>query len=117
MRPLPRGDVRRAMSDRPAADRVVIAYPADLGDWSRDQLTSDRFRTYFRRTLGEVHEGMEFAEFVDVGCCGNSPDIPLRIETVEGPGLVGDDTEVGFTTYETEVDSGWKVQSAAGPSE
>ncbi|MFC6726837.1 hypothetical protein ACFQE1_21165 [Halobium palmae] len=96
------------------AARVVVSYPASLGDWSRDQLTSDRFRTYFRRTLGEVREGEEFAEFVDVGCCGNSPDIPLRIETVEGEGPVGEDTEIAFATREVGVESGWEVQSAAG---
>lgn len=101
------------MSD--TAARVVVSYPASLGDWSREQLTSDRFRAYFRRTLGEVHEGMEFAEFVDVGCCGNSPDIPLRVEAVEGTGPVGEGTEIAFATREADVESGWEVQSAAGP--
>lgn len=97
------------------AARIVISYPESLGEWSRDQLTSDRFVAYFRRTLGEVHEGMEFAEFVDVGCCGNSPDIPLRVEAVTGTGPVGEGTAVEFTTRDVAVESGWEVQSAAGP--
>ncbi|MFC4356930.1 hypothetical protein ACFO0N_03090 [Halobium salinum] len=104
------------MSEASTATCVVISYPESLGDWSRDQLTGDRFRSYFRRTLGDVEVGEEFTEFVDVGCCGNSPDIPLRVEAVEGEGPVGDDTDIAFTTREVDVASGWRVQSAAGPN-
>lgn len=104
-----------ADADTDAADRVVVSYPADLGDWSREQLEADRFRTYLRRTLGDLSEGEVFTEFVDVGCCGNSPDIPLRVESFEGPPRAGEGTEIEFTTREAAVESGWEVQSAAGP--
>lgn len=97
------------------AERVVVSYPESLGDWSRRQLEGDRYRTYLRRKLDDLTVGTEFDEFVDVGCCGNSPDIPLRIERVDGPARMGPDTVVEYTTRDAEVESGWEVQSAAGP--
>ena len=101
------------------ARRVVISYPDELGAWSRDQLESERFRTYLRRVLDEVPPGYEWTEFVDVGCCGNSPDIPLRIESVDGLAEMGPDTEIEYTTRESgpeDVETGWRVQSEDGPS-
>lgn len=97
------------------ARRVVVSYPEELGDWSRDQVTSERFKTYLKRVRGEAREGTVWEEFVDTGCCGDSPDIPLRVERVEGGSALGPDTEIEFTTREGRVRSGWEVQSRSGP--
>lgn len=97
------------------ATAVTLSYPDDLGEWSRDQLDADRFRGYLRRTLGAVAVGDVTEVFVDVGCCGNSPDIPLRVEAVEGGERVGTETRIDFVAREASVEHGWEVQSAAGP--
>jgi len=61
-------------------------------------------------------------EFVDVGCCGDSLDVPFRVERIEVDGdpvdtaVVTDATAVGYETRSGDVDGGWRVQSAAGPS-
>ena len=99
------------------ASRVVISYPEDLSDWSRDQLATRWFMAYLRKTVGRATVGREWNEFVDVGCCGSAHDVPLRIEAVEGGDEVGSGTEIEYTTREAcGVKSGWLVQSAAGPS-
>lgn len=103
------------MNGNRAARRIVVSYPDELGAWSRLQLDTDRFRAYLRRTLTDPSEGTEWTEFVDVGCCGNSPDIPLRIESVDGPPQMGPDTEIEYVERAAAVESGWKVQSADGP--
>jgi hypothetical protein len=97
------------------ATRVVVAYPDGLSDWGRDQLTAPRFAKYLRRVLGEVDAGDEFEEFLDVGCCGNTLDVTLRIETVEGGPTVGPDTEIEFVARPGAVAGGWAVQSAGTP--
>jgi hypothetical protein len=97
------------------ATRLVVSYPDELSDWGRRQLTTDRFRKYLRRVLDDVARGDEWEEFVDVGCCGDTLDVPLRIESVEGPGRVGPETDIAFVEREASVDGGWRVQSAAGP--
>jgi hypothetical protein len=102
-------------SDAEPASRVVLAYPDGLSDWGRDQLTAPRFATYLRRVLEEVREGDEFEEFLDVGCCGNTLDVPLRVEAVEGGRVVGPDTDVEFVARPGEVAGGWAVQSAGTP--
>ncbi len=94
------------------ASRVVISHPAELSEWGRDQLTADRYVNYLRKTLGEVAVGDEFEEFVDVGCCGDAMDIPLRVEETDGE-AVGSDTEIAFTTREASMEGGWLVQSEA----
>lgn len=99
------------------ATRVVISHPTRLSDWGRDQLTSERYVNYLRKTLGTVHVGREFEEFVDVGCCGDSLDIPLRIEAVDGGSDVGPETVVEFVERDVPMDGGWRVQSAAGPDD
>ena len=122
--------------DPPTASRVVLSYPAGLSDWGRDQIETDRYRGYFRRVLGEVRGGDEREEFVDVGCCGDSLDVPFRVERVEvaGDSEVGSDpsvadfdaddpavalvdgtTEIAYATRDGDVEGGWLVQSAAGP--
>lgn len=99
------------------ATRVVISYPADLSAWSRGQLETPWFRAYLRKTVGPATVGREWNEFVDVGCCGNAHDVPLRIEAVDGGTDVGQDTDIEYTTREAcGVQSGWRVQSAAGPT-
>jgi len=110
--------------DPPIASRVVLSYPAGLSTWGRDQIETDRYRGYFRRILGEVAVGDEYEEFVDVGCCGDSLDIPFRIERIEdGDGrpidlaIVDADTAIAYTARDGDVAGGWLVQSAAGPQE
>lgn len=100
------------------ARRVVVSYPDELSAWGRDQLESDSFRAYLRRVLANPSVGDEFEEFVDTGCCGDSLDVPLRIESVEGPSEVGTETEIAYTSRDTESDEiagGWQVQSTDGP--
>lgn len=103
------------MTDPNAAARVVVAYPDGLSDWGRDQLTAPRFSTYLRRVLDEVHEGEAFEEFLDVGCCGNTLDVTLRIERVEGGSVVDGDTQIEFVARPGQVAGGWAVQSAGTP--
>lgn len=99
------------------ADRVTISYPADLSNWGRRQLRTPWFETYLRRTVGEVGEGREWGEFLDVGCCGNSLDVPLRIEHVEAGSRMGETTVIRWTEREAcGIEGGWRVQSAAGPT-
>lgn len=98
----------------PAA-RVVLSYPADLSDWGRWQLDERSFKAYLRRretaTPGDV-----WSTFLDVGCCGDTYDLDLRVERVEGGPRVTAETEI---VYEERaacgVGGGWTVQSAAGP--
>ena len=98
------------------AERIVVSYPADLSTWSRNQLDGRVFRAYLRRKLDAVREGDEWEEFVDVGCCGSTYDVPLRIERVEGGATVGPDTEIAYVEREAcGLAGGWEVQSAAGP--
>ncbi|RYJ14793.1 hypothetical protein ELS19_13075 [Halogeometricum borinquense] len=112
-------DTTAAPNKREQAQRVVISYPDELSSWARDQLDTDRFRKYLRRVLDDLTLGHTWEEFVDVGCCGNSLDVPLRIESVDGPGEMGSDTEIEYTTRETEpgeMAGGWQVQSEGGPN-
>lgn len=99
------------------ATRVVLSYPADLSDWGRRQVTTPWFRAYLRKTLGEVRSGDVTEEFLDVGCCGSTLDVPLRVERVEGGPLVDGDTDVAYEVREAcGVEGGWRVQSEAGPT-
>ena len=100
-----------------AADRVVISYPEDLSAWSRDQLETRWFKAYLRKTVAPAEVGLEWDEFVDVGCCGRAHDVPLRLEAVEGGSELGPETEIEYTTREAcGVLGGWRAQSAAGPT-
>lgn len=102
----------------PAATRVVVSYPADLSTWGRQQLDTPHFTGYLRKTLGSVSVGDNWEEFVGVGCCGNTLDVPLQVETVEGGRRVGPDTTVEWDVREAcDVQGGWAVQSAGGPTE
>ena len=100
-----------------AATRVVLSYPADLSEWGRGQVDTPHFRAYLRKTLGAVDEGDVREEFVGVGCCGSTLDVPLRIEEVQGGSRVGPDTDLEYTVREAcGVQGGWRVQSADGPT-
>lgn len=99
------------------ASTVVISYPADLSGWGQQQLQTVHFRSYLRKTLGAVTRGEEWEEFVGVGCCGNTLDVPLRIEHLEGGTHIGHRTEIEYIEREAcNIDGGWAVQSAAGPT-
>lgn len=76
-------------------NEVELSYPADLSGWAQLQLTTPWFKGYLRRTLGTVTKGEIRTEFVDVGCCGHSPPIELRIES-PGTTIVDEDTEIRF---------------------
>jgi len=109
--------------DRPSvtATRIVLSYPEGLSDWARGQVETDRYRGYFRRVLDAARVGETREEFVDVGCCGDSLDVPFRVERVEGPdgpvdaARVGGETVVDYETRPGDVGGGWRVQSAGGP--
>ncbi len=99
-----------------AADRIVVSYPADLSDWGRGQVETSRFRAYLRKVHDTAAAGDEWAEFVGVGCCGDSLDVPLRVEAVEGGTGLTEDTAVEFEVRAAcGLAGGWEVQSAAGP--
>lgn len=99
------------------ADRVVLSYPADLSGWGRLQLDERSFRSYLRRSHDRATRGDVWEVFLDVGCCGNTYDVPLRVERVEGDASVGPDTDISYEEREAcGIDSGWAVQSEAGPT-
>ncbi|HET7325496.1 MAG TPA: hypothetical protein VFJ06_14305 [Halococcus sp.] len=100
------------------ASRVVVSHPSNLSKWGRDQLDGDPFRAYLHKVHDSLEPGTVWEEFVDVGCCGDSLDVPLRVETVDGPSVMGPDTEIEYTERdEDRVEGGWLVQSAAGPTD
>ena len=99
------------------ADTVVVSYPADLSEWGRFQVEKPSFRAFLRRTRDEAAAGDVWEEFVGVGCCGNTLDVPLRVESVEGSDRIGDETEIEFDVREAcGLQGGWRVQSADGPT-
>jgi hypothetical protein len=109
---------RSEPTDGTTAERVVVSYPADLSSWGRSILERPSFRAYLRKSLGSVAAGDVSEQFVGVGCCGDTLDVPLRIESVEGDGPVGPDTEIEYEVREAcGIDGGWRVQSAGGPTE
>lgn len=100
----------------PVAKRVVVSYPADLSQWGRDTIEDAPFRAYLGKTLGAVGPGDEVEVFVGVGCCGNTLDVPLRIEAIEGGDTVTEATDVEYEVREAcGIEGGWRVQSAGGP--
>ncbi|PSP34548.1 hypothetical protein BRC64_00475 [Halobacteriales archaeon QH_10_67_22] len=103
-------------TDDGAATRVVVSYPADLSRWGRETVEDDPFRAYLGKTLGTVEAGRTVEEFVGVGCCGDTLDVPLRIERVEGGDTVTEATTVEYEVRDAcGVDGGWAVQSAGTP--
>ena len=103
-----------ASTDR--ATRVVVSYPADLSEWGRETVEGSPFRSYLRKAHPTAREGEEWAEFVGVGCCGDTLDVPLRVERVDGGSEFTGETAIEFTVREAcDIDGGWDVQSAASP--
>jgi hypothetical protein len=101
-----------------AAETVVVSYPADLSEWGRSALENRPFRAYLGKTLGTVEPGDEFAEFVGAGCCGDTLDVPLRVESVQGGTDVTEDTTVEYEVRDPcGIQGGWAVQSESGPAE
>ena len=99
-----------------SAKRVVVSYPADLSSWGRDVLQRRPFRSYLRRVRDEVAVGDQWDEFVGVGCCGDTLDVPLRVERVDGGDELTDATTIEFTVRDAcDIDGGWAVQSESGP--
>ncbi|MFB6072663.1 MAG: hypothetical protein ABEJ88_06825 [Halobacterium sp.] len=98
------------------ATSVTLSYPTDVSDWGRDQLATDHMKAYLRKTQGPAREGDTWEVFLDVGCCGDSPDVPLVVESVEGDAELTPETTIEFVEREAcGVQSGWEVQSEAGP--
>ena len=99
-----------------AATSVTLSFPADLSRWDRDQLDTNHMKAYLRKTKGPAREGDVWDVFLDVGCCGDSPDVPLRVEAVDGDGELDEDTHIEYVEREAcGVETGWKVQSEDGP--
>ena len=101
-----------------AARRVVVSYPADLSAWGRDQVATSHFKTYLRKAHDTAEPGDTWAEFVGVGCCGNNLDVPLQVEQVDGGARLTSETQIEYDVREAcDVQGGWRVQSADGPTE
>ncbi|WP_410766511.1 hypothetical protein [Haloferax sp. DFSO60] len=101
-----------------SAAHIVVSFPDELSAWGRDQLFASRFVNYLRRVHTTVAVGDEWDEFLDVGCCGDSLTLTLRVETVEPEGatkLTGD-TAIEYVERDGTVHGGWCVQSADGPA-
>jgi len=99
------------------ASRVVLSYPSDLSEWSRQQVATDHFRAWLRRVHDVAEAGDTWTEFLDVGCCGSTYDVPLRVEEVQDGDRMGPETTIEYTLREAcDLDGGWEVQSAAGPA-
>jgi hypothetical protein len=98
------------------ATSVTLSFPADLSRWDRDQLDTNHMKAYLKKTKGPAREGDLWEVFLDVGCCGDSPDVPLRVEAVDGEGELSEDTRIEYVEREAcGVNTGWKVQSEDGP--
>jgi len=108
---------REPEADTETAERVVVSYPADLSDWGRYQVEKPSFVAWLRKSHDAVEAGDGWEEFVGVGCCGNTLDVPLRVEEVEGGPAMAMDTEIEFAVREAcDVQGGWAVQSEGGPT-
>jgi hypothetical protein len=93
------------------ATRIVLSYPADLTDWDRDQLDTPWYVRYLRKVLEEPAVGDVFEEFVDIGCCGTSREVPLKVEEIVGGNRVGEGTDIEYTVREScDLPDAWDVQ-------
>ncbi|QFU82815.1 hypothetical protein [Natronorubrum aibiense] len=100
-----------------AAERVVVSYPADLSEWGRFQVEKPSFRAFLRKTRDAARPGDVWEEFVGVGCCGNTLDVPLRVERVDGGSRIDADTEIDYEVRDAcGLEGSWRVQSKGGPS-
>lgn len=104
--------------DGEPATKVVVSYPADLSLWGRQQISTHHFLAFLRKTKGRVAPGDVWEEFLDVGCCGNTLDVPLQVESVEGGDRMDEGTAIEYVEREAcGIRGGWQVQSAGGPNE
>ena len=104
------------MGSTDVARTVLLSYPADLSEWGRSRVEHDSFRAYLTKAHETAAPGDIWAEFVGVGCCGNSLDVPLRVEAVDGGEEIGSSTTFEFVVREAcDIEGGWRVQSAGGP--
>lgn len=97
------------------ARTVVVSHPDELSEWGRQRLYADRYVKYLRRAVEDVEAGDVWEEFVDVGCCGDTLDVRLRVESVEGPSRMGPETEIEFVEREETIRGGWAVQGEEEP--
>lgn len=98
------------------ASRILVSYPADLSEWGRLQLDNRSFKSYLKRTK-RATPGTTWSVFLDVGCCGNTYDVPLRVEQVEGGSTLGPGTTINYEERAAcGIDGGWSVQSAGAPA-
>ena len=99
------------------ASTIVVSFPDELSAWGHDQLTADRFVNYLKRVHDEVAVGDEWEEFLDVGCCGDSLTLTLRVEnlTPSSATVLAPETDLEFVEREGSVNGGWCVQSKDGP--
>jgi len=105
------------MASEEPAQTVVLSYPAALSDWGRRQVATDHFRAYLRRVHETVTEGETWAEFVGVGCCGDTLDVDLVVESVTGGTRLTEQTTFEYEARAgCDVTGGWRVQSAGGPT-
>lgn len=101
-----------------AATKLVLSHPADLSDWGRQCLDRSSVRKYLTRVHDTATVGEVWDEFLGVGCCGDSLDVPLRVERVDGGRALTAGTEITFVERDDCSNAGgWRVQSEAGPSE
>ncbi|WP_135824601.1 hypothetical protein [Halorussus ruber] len=112
-------DLSQRHEDLAPAERVVVSYPEDLSEWGRFQVEKDAFVAYLRKTKTDrVRQGDAWEEFVGVGCCGSTLDVPLRVERIEGGETLGPETEIEWEIREAcGIQGGWQVQSQSGPNE
>ncbi len=104
------------MSEEPART-VELSYPADLSDWGRGIVEDRPFRAYLCKAHDAASVGDTWEEFVGVGCCGDALDVPLRVESVAGGTRVTGDTAFSFSVRAAcDIEGGWQVQSADGPT-
>ncbi|WP_459885373.1 hypothetical protein [Halostagnicola bangensis] len=102
---------------REEATRVVVSYPEDLSKWGRFQVEKPSFRAFLRKTRDTARAGDTWEEFVGVGCCGNTLDVPLRVERTDGGDRIGEETEFEYEVREAcGIEGSWRVQSKEGPS-
>jgi len=94
------------------ARRVVLSYPENLSQRTRDRVAQAYYRKYLGRVHDEVAVGDIWEEFTDVGCCGSQIGIDFHVEKVDGGSRMSTDTEIEFVTREWgSVEGGWTVQN------
>jgi hypothetical protein len=90
---------------------VTVSYPADVGDWERDQLRTDHVRAYLKRANDRAREGDAWPVSVNEGCGVTSEPIPLRVEAVDGDASLDESTELAFVERENDARSEASAQN------